>query len=61
MEINDAKYCQSIAIARYIANEVNLGGNNNIENLLIDCIVNTIGDFFESKILIETHNILNSA
>lgn len=49
LEVDGVKYSQSLAIARYVASEVKLAGNNNLENLKIDSIVDTIGDLLESK------------
>lgn len=49
LEIDGVMYPESLAIARYVANEVNLAGNNKLENLKIDSMVYTIGDFLDSK------------
>lgn len=48
MEIDGEKHAESLSIARYIANEVQLAGNNNLENMKIDSIVNALEDFSTS-------------
>lgn len=49
LEIDGEVYTESIAMSRYIANEVKLAGNNNKENLKIDAIVDVLSDFLERK------------
>ncbi|XP_022316933.2 glutathione S-transferase-like [Crassostrea virginica] len=45
LEVDGKKYCQSIAIARYLAREFGLGGSTNVEQLQVDQVVDTISDF----------------
>lgn len=49
LEHNGKVVNQSIAIARYVAKQVKLVGNNDWEDLEIDSIVDTINDFRMSK------------
>ncbi|XP_041348819.1 hematopoietic prostaglandin D synthase-like [Gigantopelta aegis] len=44
LEVDGKMYSQSLAIARYLANEFNLMGNTNLENLRIDEVCGTIQD-----------------
>lgn len=41
---------QSVALARYVAKQVNLVGKDDWENLEIDATVDTINDFQNSKV-----------
>ncbi|KAK5639827.1 hypothetical protein RI129_010638 [Pyrocoelia pectoralis] len=43
-EFDDFKANQSIAICRYVAKQVKLVGSNDIENLEIDAVVDTVSD-----------------
>jgi glutathione S-transferase len=46
LEIDNRKRThQSLAIARYLAKQVGLTGENDWEDLIIDSIVDTINDF----------------
>lgn len=45
LEFDGKTVVQSIAIARYLGTQAGLGGNNAFENLQIDIIVDTIGDY----------------
>lgn len=49
LEHNGKVAHQSLAIARYVAKQVKLVGNNDWEDLEIDSIVDTINDFRSSK------------
>lgn len=49
LEINDKKVHQSVAISRYLAKTLNLVGLNELEDLEIDSIVDTIVDLRTSK------------
>lgn len=49
LEVDGVKYFQSLSIARYIANEVNLVGKTPLENLQIDAMVDTLADFLERE------------
>lgn len=49
LEIDGEEYTQSIAMSRYIANEVKLAGNNNKENLKIDQIVDVLSELYERE------------
>lgn len=51
LEHNGKRINQSVAIARYVAKQVKLVGNNDWEDLEIDAIVDTICDFRQSKAL----------
>lgn len=42
-------HAESVAIARYIAEEVELAGNSKLENLKINSIVDALNDFSNSK------------
>ena len=44
MEYGDKKLCQSITIARFLANEFGIAGKNNMEKAEADMIVDTIVD-----------------
>ncbi|XP_032666448.1 glutathione S-transferase-like [Odontomachus brunneus] len=44
LEINGKKYSQSKAIGRYVAKQCNLYGSDDIENLEIDAIIDSIDD-----------------
>lgn len=46
LEVNGVKIPQSIAIARYLANEFNLAGRNNLEKAQADAIVDTTIDAY---------------
>lgn len=48
LEIDGKMHVESLAIARYIANEVQLSGQNSLENLEIDSIVEALNDFSTS-------------
>lgn len=49
LEVNEKMAHQHIAIARYLAKQVQLVGKDDWENLEIDAIVDTINDFRQSK------------
>lgn len=49
LEINDKKVHQSVAISRYLAKTLNLVGLNDMEDLEIDSMVDTIVDLRSSK------------
>lgn len=51
LEIDGKQIHQSIAICRYLANKVNLAGNDDFENYEIDSIVDTINDFRQSIVI----------
>ncbi|XP_022904144.1 glutathione S-transferase-like [Onthophagus taurus] len=51
LEMDGKMVHQSVAISRYLAKLTNLTGNNDLENLEIDAIVDTITDF-RSKIAV---------
>ena len=44
MEYGDKKLCQSITIARFLANEFGIAGKNNMEKAEADMVVDTIVD-----------------
>ena len=44
LEFNGKSYNQSIAIARYLAKQLKLTGKNDLEDLVIDGVVDTIVD-----------------
>lgn len=44
LEMDDKKILQSISICRFLANKVGLAGSNELENLEIDAVVDTISD-----------------
>ena len=44
LEIDGKSYNQSVAIARYVAKQVKLTGENDLENLVIDAAVDTVMD-----------------
>ena len=54
LEINGVKAHQSIAISRYLAKQVKLTGANDLEDLEIDAIVDTINDL-RNKIAIYSY------
>ena len=54
LEFNGIKAYQSIAICRYLAKQVKLAGNNDLEDLEIDAMVDTLVDF---RIKITTYGI----
>lgn len=45
LEIDGKSYHQSLAIGRYLAKEYNLAGKNNLEDLELDALADTINDF----------------
>jgi prostaglandin-H2 D-isomerase / glutathione transferase len=49
LEVDGKKAHQSIALARYLAKQVNLIGDTDWENLEIDTVVDCINDFRLSK------------
>lgn len=49
LEHNGKTINQSLAIARYVAKQVKLTGNDDWENLEIDAVVDTISDIGHSK------------
>lgn len=49
LEIDGKMMNQSMAIARYVAKQVNLVGKNDLEALEIDSIVDSINDFRASE------------
>lgn len=49
LEFNGIRAFQSVAITRYVAKTVGLGGANLLEDLKIDTIVDTIGDLRASE------------
>lgn len=49
LEMDGKMVHQSVAISRYLAKLVNLVGTNDLENLEIDAIVDTITDFRSSE------------
>lgn len=51
LEVDGEKHAESLSIARYIANEVQLAGNNSLENMKIDSIVSALEDFSTSMYL----------
>ena len=44
LEYGDKKLCQSITIARFLANEFGIAGKNNMEKAEADMVVDTIVD-----------------
>lgn len=50
LEFDGKKLHQSIAICRYLANEVGLAGSNNFENYEIDSAVDTFNDLRASEL-----------
>ncbi|KAK5639828.1 hypothetical protein RI129_010639 [Pyrocoelia pectoralis] len=53
-EFDDFKTNQSLAICRYVAKRVELVGSNDIENLEIDAVVDTVSDM-RAKTFVYTH------
>ena len=53
LEIDGHRIDQSIAICRFLANEVGLAGKTNMENFVIDSIVNNISDLMKSELAFE--------
>lgn len=49
LEHNGKKVCQSVAICRYLARELNLAGSSNWEGVEIDAIVDSIVDLKQSE------------
>ena len=49
LEVDGVKICQSLAIARYLAKEFGLAGEDNLECAKIDFIADCIVDFLQSK------------
>ena len=61
MEYGDKKLCQSITIARFLANEFGIAGKNNMEKAEADMIVDTIvdvqiGNQYHSNLLKSSNN-----
>jgi glutathione S-transferase len=50
LEVGDRKFIQSKAIGRFVAKKVGLIGENDLENLEIDGVVDTVDEFMLSKI-----------
>lgn len=49
LEMDGKMVHQSVAISRYLAKLVNLTGSNDLEDLEIDAIVDTVTDFRSSE------------
>lgn len=49
LEVDGRRVHQSLAMCRYVAKQINLAGNDAIEDLQVDSIVDTINDFRLSK------------
>lgn len=49
LEVDGKKVHQSVAMSRYLANQVGLAGADDWENLMIDTVVDTVNDFRLSK------------
>lgn len=49
LEIDGVTYNQSSAIARYVAKQVGLAGQTDLENLQIDAMVENLSDLGNSK------------
>ncbi|XP_041786210.1 glutathione S-transferase-like [Anopheles merus] len=45
LEVDGKKVHQSVAMSRYLANQVGLAGADDWENLMIDTVVDTVNDF----------------
>lgn len=44
-EVDGQQFCQSLAIARYLAREFGYAGKSNIEQALVDQVVDTVNDY----------------
>lgn len=51
LEVDGKKANQSVAISRYLGRQAGLGGNDAWEDLQIDIIVDTIGDFRQGALI----------
>lgn len=52
LEVNGKKIHQSVAITRYLAKQLKLAGDNDLQDLEIDAVVDTINDLRQSKKLV---------
>lgn len=50
LEVEGKQISQSISICRFLSKKVGLAGTNDLENLELDSIVDTINDFRISKL-----------
>ncbi|XP_048729241.1 hematopoietic prostaglandin D synthase-like [Ostrea edulis] len=50
LEVDGKKYCQSLAIARYVAREYGMAGASSTEQLLIDQVVDTVNDLLTDMV-----------
>lgn len=51
LEVDGRRVHQSLAMCRYVAKQIKLAGNDAIEDLQVDSIVDTINDFRLSEYL----------
>jgi len=56
LKYNGELICQSMAIARLLANEYGLAGKNNLENAQADEIVDAVNDLFNARVALRKEN-----
>ena len=51
LEVDGGQICQSMAIARFLANKFGLAGTTPIEKAQADMVVDCVQDFFTGKVV----------
>lgn len=57
LEVGDRKFFQSKAIGRFVAKKVGLVGSDDLEDLEIDGVVDTVDEFMLSELKIKFMNL----
>lgn len=56
LEVDGKRVHQSLAMCRYVAKQIGLSGNDALEDLQVDAIVDTINEFRLSKYSVISKN-----